>query len=104
MNEANTEPPYVAASWNVLAAAVTTQYFVPLTSPLAVILGTTASPIANPCAVDVSVFDVAMVVTLICGVFPSVLSPCMMLVMMSTKVPTVALAAEPPAKFVESVH
>ena len=49
VNEANTAPPYVAASWNVLASAtVTTQYFVPLTSPLAVILGITASPTANP--------------------------------------------------------
>ena len=105
VNDANTAPPYVAASWNVLAVTVpTTQYLVPLTNPLAVILGITASPTANPCAVEVNVFNVATVVTLICGVVDSVESPCMMLVMISTNAPTVALAAEPPDKFVESVH
>ena len=95
----------MAASWNVSeVATVTTQYLTPLVRPLPVSLGTTASPTANPCAVEVSVFVPVIVVTVICGVVDSVESPCMMLVIMSTKAPTVALAAEPPDKFVESVH
>jgi hypothetical protein len=74
----------VADNWNVLPVRVpTTQYFTPAVKPLAVIFGTTASPITRPCDADVNVLFVAICVTLICGVNPVVESPEMIFVTIS---------------------
>ena len=49
VNDANTDPPYVAANWKVFVLTVpTTQYFTPAVNPLAVVLGITASPTNSP--------------------------------------------------------